>query len=97
VKATDGGRAAADGGRLRATIFSMSQPTPAASHDTPAAPLVRGQDHAPKAQDARPRGRMVATGAAALLVAFATVQASGCGYKTPLEMPKKAAPAKPAS
>ena len=32
------------------------------------------------------------------LLAFVTVQAGGCGFKTPLQVvPKKATPAKPAS
>ncbi len=42
--------------------------------------------------------RTLAAGAIVVLVAFVTVQAGGCGFKTPpLQLPKKAAPAKPAS
>jgi predicted small lipoprotein YifL len=41
--------------------------------------------------------RALAAGAIVVLVAFVTVQAGGCGFKTPLQLPKKAAPAKPAS
>jgi predicted small lipoprotein YifL len=41
--------------------------------------------------------RTLAAGAIVVLVAFVTVQAGGCGFKTPLQLPNKAAPAKPAS
>lgn len=41
--------------------------------------------------------RTLAAGTIVVLLAFVTVQAGGCGFKTPLQMPKKAAPAKPAS
>ncbi|MCA3077067.1 MAG: hypothetical protein ING77_18925 [Rhodocyclaceae bacterium] len=42
--------------------------------------------------------RPLAAGTIVVLLAFVTVQAGGCGFKTPLQVvPKKAAPAKPAS
>lgn len=41
--------------------------------------------------------RTLAAGTIVVLLAFVTVQAGGCGFKTPLQVPKKAAPAKPAS
>ena len=42
--------------------------------------------------------RRLAAGTIVALLAFVTVQAGGCGFKTPLQVvPKKATPAKPAS
>jgi predicted small lipoprotein YifL len=76
---------------------------PAASN---AAPDARAS-HAETAGDATARGahsrrsrsgrRTLAAGTIVVLLAFVTVQAGGCGFKTPLQLPKKAAPAKPAS
>jgi len=45
----------------------------------------------------RPWGRTLATGAVLVMAAFVTVQLGACGFKTPLQLPKKAPPPKPAS
>ncbi|MBY0437455.1 MAG: hypothetical protein K2W80_04615, partial [Burkholderiales bacterium] len=45
----------------------------------------------------RPWARTLAAGAIAVMAAFVTVQVGGCGFKTPLQLPKKAPPPKPAS
>jgi hypothetical protein len=46
---------------------------------------------------ARPWARTLAAGVVVMVAAFVTVQIGGCGYKTPLQIPKKAPPPKPAS
>ena len=76
----------------------------------PSASATAPDDRASPAQDACGSGvrnaprrhgrsglRPLAAGTIVVLLAFVTVQAGGCGFKTPLQVPKKAAPAKPAS
>lgn len=69
----------------------------AAPEARPAACMAGADPAAAPRRRARSGTRTLAAGAIVVLVAFVTVQAGGCGFKTPLQMPKKAAPAKPAS
>lgn len=81
------------GAGLRANmIFMIAEATSNPPAAAPSAPVVRMST-----RGTRPWARTLAAGAVAVMAAFVTVQVGGCGFKTPLQLPKKAPPPKPAS
>ena len=73
---------------------SNAAPDARASHAETADDVGASGAHPRRSRSGR---RTVAAGTIVVLLAFFTVQAGGCGFKTPLQLPKKAAPAKPAT
>ena len=102
---SDGTSGATSGGTSGATSGATSGPTSGPTTNAAAHHPAAGHAGATRSRrlpgtsrpDARSGLRPLAAGAIVVLLAFVTVQAGGCGFKTPLQMPKKAVPAKPAS